>query len=98
MGTQSQENTKPVFAILGFNCLILPVPIARLAVHFLAPAEDFIGYGGLDIGLAAMLGTLAVGMIISLVSLLKRERFRLFSILCILTQSAIVIWILFNLP
>lgn len=98
MTTQPPQSVKPIFALLGFICLILPIPVARMAIHFFAPAEDYFGYGGLGIGLTGMLITLITGASMSLVSLYRRERLKLFATLCLISQVIIVLWILFNLP
>ena len=98
MNTPSQKSVKPVFTILSFICLILPIPIARLTIYFFAPAEDYLGYGGLSLGLAGMLITLITGATLAVVSLFRRERLRIFAVLCLISHSAIFLWILFNLP
>lgn len=89
---------KPVLAGLSFACLLLALPVGRLAVFIFAPVEDPLGYGGLGVALAGFLLTLIAGAILAVVSLLRREHPRLVSILCLLSHATVLIWVLINLP
>ena len=98
MDKQALKNVRPIFAILSFVCLILPIPIARLAIYLFAPSEDYLGFGGLSVALVGMLITLLTGATLAVVSLFRHERPRLFSALCLISHSIIVLWIFFNRP
>ncbi len=98
MTSQAPRKPNPLFAALSFACLILPVPVARLALYLFAPTEDYLGYGGLGVALTGMNITLAAGTLLAIVSLLHKERPRLFSALCLLSHLAVIIWVMNNLP
>lgn len=92
------EATKPLFAALSFACLILALPASRLTIFLFAPAEDYLGYGGLGVALLGFLLTLIVGTILAVISLLRREHPRLISLLCLLSNAGVLLWVLINLP
>jgi len=94
----SIKTSRPLFAGLSFICLLLALPVARLAIFFFAPAEDYLGYGGLGVALLGFLLTLTVGTTLAVGSLIRREHPRLISILCLLTNATVLIWVLINLP
>ena len=51
--TSFRKTSKPLFAGLSFACLLLALPVGRLAIFFFAPTEDYLGYGGLGVALLA---------------------------------------------
>lgn len=92
------QTRKPFFAGFSFACLLLALPAGRLAVFFFAPAEDYLGYGGLGIALAGFLLTLVVGTALGLVSFLRREFPRQLSFLGFFANATVLVWVLCNLP
>lgn len=92
------KTRKPLFAVLSFACLLLALPVARLAIFFFAPVEDYLGYGGLGVALSGFLLTLATGTLLAVGSLMRREQPRLTSILCLLANTTVLIWVFTNLP
>lgn len=96
--TSSLKTRKPLFTGLSFACLLLALPVGRLALFFFAPAEDYLGYGGLGIALTGFLLTLAAGTTLALAALIRREHPKLISILCLLTNASVLIWVFANLP
>lgn len=89
---------KPVFAGLSFVCLLMALPVGRLAVFVFAPVEDPLGYGGLGVAMAGFLLTLFAGTSLAVVSIVRREQPRLISSLCLLSNATVLIWVFINLP
>ena len=96
--TSSRKTRKPLFAGLSFACLLLALPVGRLAIFFFAPSEDYLGYGGLGVALLGFLSSLAVGIILAISSLLRQEHPRFIAFLCLLTNATVLIWVFINLP
>ena len=96
--TPSTIKKKPLLAVLSFTCLLLALPAARLSIFFFAPSEDYLGYGGLGVALLAFLLTLAAGTALAVGSLMRREHPRFISILCLLANTTVLIWVFTNLP
>jgi hypothetical protein len=96
--TSSRKTRKPLFAGLSFACLLLALPVGRLAIFFFAPAEDYLGYGGLGVALTGFLLCLAAGTILAIGSLLQQEHPRIISFLCLLTNATVLLWVFLNLP
>ena len=94
----STKARKPLFAGLSFACLLLALPVGRLAIFFFAPAEDYLGYGGLGVALAGFLLSLAAGTALAIGSLIRRELPKLISILCLLANATVLVWVIINLP
>lgn len=93
-----QNGRRPLFAALSFLFLLLPVPVARSANYLFGPHEDYLGYGGLGVALAGMLGTLCAGACLAVISLIRREKPKLWPGFCLLSHTVIIIWVLCNLP
>ena len=89
---------KPLFAALSFASLLLALPVGRLAIFFFAPAEDYLGYGGMGVALLGFLLTLTAGTALAIGSLVRREHPRFVSCLCLLANATVLIWVLCNLP
>lgn len=87
-----------LFAGLSFLCLILALPVGRLAIFIFAPTEDYLGYGGLGVALLGFTLTLAMGTSLAVGSLMRHEHPRFLSIFCLLANATVLIWVLINLP
>jgi hypothetical protein len=96
--TSSLKTRKPLFTGLSCACLLLALPVGRLALFLFAPIEDYLGYGGLDVALAGFLLTLTAGTTLALAALIRREHPQFISILCLLTNASVLTWVFANLP
>lgn len=96
--TCSRKTDKPLLAGLSFACLISALPVGRLAIFLFSPAEDYLGYGGLSVALISFLMSLTAGSILAIGSLLRREHPKFISLLCLLANSSVLLWVLMNLP
>ncbi|MBT8401492.1 MAG: hypothetical protein KJO98_13520 [Rhodothermia bacterium] len=81
---------RPVFAWIGIACAILALPLARLSADVLVTREDPLGYYGLWTGLLTFLITLAIGIVCSGWSLLRKEEPRKISIIAAVANLALI--------
>jgi hypothetical protein len=96
--TSIRKTNKPFFAGLSFACLLLALPVGRLAIFFFAPDEDYLGYGGLGAALLGFLLSLTAGTALAIGSLVRREHPRWISFLCLLANATVLLWVFINLP
>ena len=93
-----QENQRPWLALLAAVCLLLAIPVARLAAMWFAPAGDLLGYGGLAAAIAGLCVSLLAGVVLAILSLLRREAPRLLPVMVLLVASIALVWLFLHKP
>ena len=95
---QARQVKRPWLALLAAACLVLAIPTGRFAARWFAPTEDLLGYGGLAAAIAGMCVALLAGLLLAVLSLLRRETPRLLSWLILLAAGSALAWLLLNKP
>lgn len=97
-GLQAQQGNRPWLALLAAACLLLAIPAGRCAAIRFSPAEDLSGYGGVAAGLAGIGITLLAGVLLGILSLLRRESPRTLSLVTLVAAGVASVWVLWHMP
>jgi hypothetical protein len=95
---QAQQGKRPWLALLAVACLLLAIPAGYFASAWFVPAEDLLGYHGLAAGIAGIGVALVTGVVLAVLSLLRREAPCLLSWLVLLATGIALVWLLLNKP
>jgi hypothetical protein len=95
---QARQGKRPWLALLAAACLVLAIPAGRFAATWFAPAEDLLGYGGIAAFIAGIGAALLAGLLLAVLSLLRRETPRLLPWLILLATGIALAWLLLNKP
>ena len=95
---QAVQGKRPWLALLAAACLVLAIPAGRFAAMLFAPAEDLLGYGGLAAGIAGIGVALLSGLVLAVLSLLRREVPRLLAVMLLLLAGIALTWLFLSKP
>jgi len=95
---QARQGKRPWLALLAAACLVLAIPAGRFAARWFAPTEDLLGYGGLAGAIAGIGAALLAGLLLAVLSLLRREVPRLLALMLLLVAGIALVWLLLNKP
>ena len=96
--TEEGSQPKHLFSFLALACLLICLPVARIAANRIDQGEDLLSYGGLGIAISIMVAMLLSGVIFGQIALFRGEKPKALPLSALVLNVLAFLFLLINMP